>query len=146
MEKIHADIGEPKDICPILPLSESDPRLADKLVDHYRDEFESSWMVDERNIVYADERNPLDLYRSILRIDDARRRVFADIRGSMVVLSPVSSKASTIGALMAAIERNFPVVYVETSDYTTAFDESSSGQVSDHNRIIHVWLYGDAYP
>ena len=146
LEKIHTYISEPKDICPILPLSESDPRLADTLVDYYRDEFESSWVVDERNIVYADERNPLDLYRSILRIDDARKRVFADIRGSMVVLSPVGSKASAIGALMAAIERDFPVVYVEATDYTTLFDESSSGQVRDHNRIVHVWLRGDAYP
>ena len=30
-------------------------------------EFESTWSVDTRNIVYADEGDPLDLYRTIIR-------------------------------------------------------------------------------
>lgn len=145
LDKIHMYIPEPKDICPILPLSESDPKLSDKLIDYYKDEFESTWEVDGRSIIYVDERNPLDLYRTILQIDDARRRVFASLTGSTIVLSPVGSKASAIGALMAAIERDYPVVYAEPIDYTVDFDELDQCD-DDSSRIVHVWLYGNVYP
>src|SRR5947209_55893 len=80
LDKIHSYLG-PHDVCPILPFPASQPRLADDLIERYSSEFESTWGVDTRNIVYADERKPLDLYRTILRIDDARRPVFEGTGG-----------------------------------------------------------------
>ena len=145
LEKIYNYIGEPKDVCPILPLSADNLRIADELFYCYRDELESTWEIDERNIIYTDDRNPLDLYRSILRIDDARKGVFAEIRGSITVLTPIGSKASAIGALMAAIERDFPIVYVEANGYDINFDELEQAVENENNKIIHVWLHGEAY-
>jgi hypothetical protein len=145
LDKINAYIKEPKDVCPILPLSEVEPKLGDNLVSYYLDEFESTWEVDERNVLYIDDRNPLDLYRTILKIDDTRRKVFAGITESMIVLSPVGRKASGVGALMAAIERNYPVVYVEAIDYTDG-PEHGRNHVCGSGKVVHVWLYGKAYP
>lgn len=144
LEKIRSTIN-PDDICPILPFPASDPRLADGLVEHYGALFESAWEVDSRNLVYADERNPVDLYRSILGIDDARSRVFAGVGGSMLVLSPLGSKALAVGSLLAAMDRDFPVVYMEAIGYNVDFTRLDQ-QRAAAGEVIHVWLCGEAYP
>ena len=121
------------------------PRLPDELIEHYGDELENTWQVDARDVVYASERGPLDLYRTILRMDDARRRVFAEVGGSQIILSPVGSKGIAVGALMAALERDFTMIYVEALGYTVdlaRLDEARAGRSGD---LVHVWLHGEAY-
>lgn len=144
LEKLREAI-DPDEICPILPFPCSEARRADELIEHYANEFESTWGIDSRSIIYADERNPIDLYRTILRIDEARRSVFEGVGGSELILSPAGSKALSIGAMMAAIERNFPVRYVETLSYS--LDESKLDAIDCpyENDLLHVWLSGDAY-
>lgn len=142
LAKLH-DFIEPHDTCPILPFPASDPRLGDMLAEEYLTELESTWLVDTRNLVYADEGDPLDLYRTILTLEDRRRPVFADSGGSMLVLSPLGSKVMALGALMAALERDLPVAYVEPIDYE--LDSSVPEGVGEPN-LIHVWLEGEAYP
>lgn len=134
----------PDDTCPILPFPTQNPRLPDELLEEYRAELQSTWQVEPRDLVYANERNPLDLYRTILHLDDARRRVFHEVGGSQIVLSPLGSKVLAIGALMAALDRNFPVAYVEAIDYKVdrvILDETaiSSGE------LVHIWLTGTIY-
>lgn len=142
--RIHTRIS-PHDVCPILPFPASHPRLADALIESYSSEIESVWAVDTRNFVYAAENNPLDLYRTVLRIDDARRPVFQETGGSMIILSPVGSKVLAIGALMAALERGFPVVNVEAVSYEVDFDALDSERTTCGD-VVHVWLSGDVYP
>jgi hypothetical protein len=143
LDKIHSHF-RPHDVCPILPFPASHPRLADELIEHYSIEFESTWGVDTRSIVFADEKKPLDLYRMILRIDSARRPVFTGTGGSMIVLSPIGSKVLAIGALMAALERDFPVAHVEAIAYTVNFKEMDAKRIGC-GEVVHICLYGDAY-
>ena len=142
LETIHGFV-KPHDVCPILPLSAQRPRLGDELIEHYMEEFESGWSVDARNILYAMEGNPLDLYRTLIRIDDGRRRVFRETGGSLMVISPLGSKALAIGALMAAIERDLPLVYVEAVSYT--MDAPAAREQQSGGEVVHVWLCGEAY-
>lgn len=144
LERVRTFI-DPHDVCPVLPFPAAHPRLADSLIEHYIEEFESTWSVDARSIVYADESKPLDLYRTILRIDDARKRVFAETGGSQVVLSPLGSKVLAIGALMAAIERDFPVAHTEAIAYSVDFTRLDSTR-RQCGEVVHVWLCGEAYP
>ena len=136
------DFVEPHDTCPILPFPAIDPRRGDALAEEYLTEIESTWSVDPRNIVYADEGDPLDLYRTILRLDDLRKPVFAETGGSMLVLSPVGSKVMALGALMAALERDLPVAHLESIGYE--FQEGARIEIDQPN-LIHVWLEGDVY-
>jgi hypothetical protein len=138
--RIHRFV-DPADVCPVLPFPSRDPRVGDRLIDHFREEFESSWAIDAHDIVFADERDPLDLYRAILDIHDARERVFRDIGGSLTVLTPMGSKVLSVGALMAAVERGFPVIYCEALSYSL----SGAPQPPDTSELIHVWLLGEAY-
>jgi hypothetical protein len=130
------------DVCPILPFPSRNPRTADVIIEHFLDQLERSWGVDSRNFVYASEEDPLDVYRTILEIDEQRRPVFERL-GSVVVLSPVGSKAVALGSLMAAIERSLPVVYVEALEYALAPKETMAAQEAE---VLHVWIHGEAYP
>jgi len=140
------DRVEPHDVVPVLPFPAHDPRLGDRLIKHYEEEFDGRWGVDARSIVYADERNPLDFYRTLLRIDDRRRPVFASTGGSLLVLSPVGSKALALGAMMAAIERDLPILYVEALSYSyePPLDAGNDAEYTEED-LVHVWLHGEAY-
>jgi len=139
LQRIY-DVVAPHDTCPILPFPSLRPRLGDALAEHYTTELESTWEVDPRNVIYAAEDDPLDLYRTVLRIDDLRRPVFEGFGGSLLVLSPMGSKVLALGALMAALERNLPVVYLEAIGYE--FTEVPAGAEPE---LVHVWLEGDLY-
>lgn len=144
LELVHQFVA-PHAVCPILPFPAKPPRSPDRLIESYGDLFESAWKVDERDLVYAHEKSPVDLYRTILRIDDARRRVFKAIGGSQVILSPVGSKALALGMLMAALERDFAVVLVESLAYN-ATSTVLDIQAAPRGELVHIWLHGEVYP
>tara|TARA_R110002124_G_C8968912_1_gene514831 strand:- start:1108 stop:2121 length:1014 start_codon:yes stop_codon:yes gene_type:complete len=134
---------EPHDTCPIVPFPAANPRQVDLLAEEFIAELENSWSVDTRNFVYADESNPLDLYRTILRLHDLRHRVFENIGGSLMILSPLGSKIMAVGALLAAMEKNLPVAYLEAIGYHMT---SGPAQGDADHKLVHLWLEGDAYP
>ena len=142
LERLYSFVG-PHDTCPILPFPARDPRLGDALAEEYLTELESTWSVDTRNIIYADEKDPLDLYRTILRLDDLRKPVFEETGGSMLVISPLGSKLMALGALMAALERNLPVAYLESIGYELG--PKVPVEIGRPN-LIHIWLEGEVYP
>ena len=106
-------------------------------------ELETPWSVDTRDIVYADEGDPLDLYRTVLRLDDLRKPIFAKTGGSMLVLSPLGSKLMALGALLAALEHDLPVAHLEPIGYEV--EKSVPAKIEQPN-LIHLWLEGDIYP
>lgn len=139
------DAVDPHDTCPILPFPSVDPKAGDKLAVAFLKELVDTWEVDTRNLVYADEENPLDLYRTILRINDERRPVFKDLGGSLLALSPLGSKVLAIGALMAALDRDLPVYYVEALGYDVDWSKVSADGFGNW-KMRHIWLCGEAYP
>jgi hypothetical protein len=135
----------PSDTCPILPFPSTDPKLSDQLLAEYLPELESTWSVDTRSLIFADENDPLGLYRTILRIDDERALAFQALGGSLLILSPLGSKMLAIGALMAALDRDLPVYYVEARGYDVNWAVATGIDVPAPP-IRHVWLAGDVYP
>ena len=148
LKLIFEDV-KPHAVCPIIPFPSANPRAGDSLIQEYGELFEAvidpmtpTWNVDARDIVYTHERSPLDLYRSVLRIADARERVFSQTGGSQLILSPLGSKAVAIGLLMAAIEREFAVVSVETIEFRRL---DTKREVESDGELVHVWMHGEAY-
>jgi hypothetical protein len=135
----------PSDTCPILPFPSADPKLSDRLLAEYLPELESAWSVDTGNIIFADENDPLGLYRTILRIDDERRLAFEALGGSLLILSPLGSKMLALGALMAALDRNLPVYYVEARGYDVDWKTAAKIDLNAAS-VRHVWLAGSVYP
>jgi hypothetical protein len=137
------DYLNPHETCPILPFPAAKPRLGDDLAEHFIDELDSAWAVDSRDIVFAAEDDPLDLYRTILSMDDRRKPVYDEVGGSLLVLSPVGSKLMALGALLAALERDLPVAYLESLGYDC---DKGVGEAGEEKMFFHVWLEGEAYP
>jgi hypothetical protein len=139
LQRIHDFIG-PHETCPIVPFPSARPRLADDLLESFIAEVENAWQVDTRNLLHASESDPLDLYRTICRIDDLRTPVFAETGGSLLILSPMGSKILALGALMAALERDLPVAYLEAIAY-----EMGPVAAPASPQFLHLWLAGDIY-
>lgn len=129
-------------ICPILPFPARNPRRADELISEYEEQLRA-WEVDARDLIYVSERNPLDSYRTLsmlkARYDQTVRGVFTP----QLILSPIGSKVMAAGAMMAAIEHELPVQYVETLRYD--FDSNETQQAGCGDMVVHVWLQGPIY-
>lgn len=130
-------------ICPVVPFPARDPRRADALIAEYETQLVDEWQVDPRDLVYVSESNPLDCYRTlsilIKRYSDAVDQIFLP----SIILSPVGSRVMAAGALMAAIEHNLPVQYIETVRYD--FDPAKPAVAATPDMRVHLLLSGPAY-
>lgn len=138
MERIYTEIS-PDEVCPILPFPSSNIREPEDLIIEYGDLLgEDAWQVDARSIIYAAEDDPLDVYRTIVRITTERRDVFSALGDSEVILTPMGSKVLALGTLLSALELDLSVRYVETESYEVEKDFPESVKCE----IISIWLHG----
>lgn len=132
----------PDDVCPVLPFPGIKPKMVDELVVEYRTHI-SSWEIGLQNIVLASESDPLDMYDAVIRTHNARLKIFPD---QLTILSPLGTKVSTIGGLLAAMDSDLPVAYVETIGY---YEEDLASdipvEVVNKERLVHVWVDGPIY-
>ncbi|TSD69992.1 hypothetical protein FFI39_002560 [Janthinobacterium sp. KBS0711] len=133
------------EVCPIVPFPSARPRRGDELLLEYFDAFESQWDATAQNVIYAHEADPMDVFRSISRMHDARLKVFPDKSQSVTVLSPAGWRLGSLGMLLAAIDLSLPVLYVETIGYTTDSKIPESVTIPAPSKLWHVWLAGVAY-
>jgi hypothetical protein len=133
------------EVCPIVPFPSARPRRGDELLLEYFDAFESQWDATAQNVIYAHETDPLDVFRSISRMHDARLKVFPDEGQAVTVLSPAGWRIGSLGMLLAAIDLELPVLYVETIGYTTNSKIPESVTIPAPSKLWHVWLAGVAY-
>jgi hypothetical protein len=144
LQLILDSLEGPVDVCPVLPLSQRYPTAGDQLIAEFENELDEEWEVDPRNLVYAIEDDPLDLYRTISAIHRRTQNVFKQLAKPHLVLSPSGNKVLAIGALMAALEHNLAVRYVESVGYEVDWEKVSVAD-SGTSRLVHVWLQGEPY-
>jgi hypothetical protein len=143
LTQIGAAIQRRYKICPLLPFPARNPRRADDLLAEYRAELVDEWEVDPRDVVYASERNPLDCYRTLSTLKTRFDRTMKGTYEPRMVLSPVGSKVLAAGALMAAIEHDMAVQYLETEIYLFDTPVPSSDDLPDMK--VHLILSGPLY-
>lgn len=132
---------QPDDVCPVLPFPGISPKRVDELVIEYRNQLDI-WHTSLQNIVLAAESDPLDLYDTVIRVHQARTKICDP---HITVLSPMGSKVSTIGGLLAAMDEKLPVAYVETLSYHADPKNPVPSELSIDN-LVHVWVDGPIYP
>ena len=103
LERIHA-LVVPDEICPVLPSPALNPRRGDNLVVEYHDLLFDRLRVEPRNFIYCSERNPFEAYRQITRAIRGYRNSLSPLGGSKFVLSALSSKLLSVGALLVAYD------------------------------------------
>lgn len=103
LQRIFEKLG-PNEICPVIPFPSRDPRRGDALIEEYRQLLFDEYRVDPRNIVYASEFNPFEAYRQIFGTLDRYRVALGELGSCRAVISPLSSKLLSVGALLAAYD------------------------------------------
>ncbi|NOT39071.1 MAG: hypothetical protein HOP13_01105, partial [Alphaproteobacteria bacterium] len=143
LTKIRAASGDTVyKICPTLPFPARNPRRADELIAEFEGQLRA-WDVDARDIIYVSERNPLDSYRTLSTLKLRYDRTVDGVFVPQLVLSPIGSKVMATGAMMAAIEHDLPVQYVETLRYE--FDPPNPAGDRPDDMMVHLWLQGPIY-
>ena len=129
------------EICPVLPFPAVNPRRGDQLLVEYRSLFDS-WRVDLRNIIYASEHNPFDVYRQLCRLHDQYSRALGPLRGAKMIVSAHSSKLLSLGALLAAYDRpEIAVAHVEAQGYHVGADLAAPLD----GELCSIWIAGEPY-
>ncbi|MCA0357491.1 MAG: hypothetical protein LCH78_11600 [Proteobacteria bacterium] len=144
LAKIHGLVESDYKICPVLPFPSRDPRRPDALISEYHNELRNVWNVDQRDLIYVSERNPLDAYRTFSTLKARYDQTMEGIYRPQLILSPVGSKVMAAGALMAAIDHNLTVLHVEAVRYE--LDSAAAPlEATPAYMIVHVWLHGPIY-
>ena len=142
LSAVHSFLG-PDDVFPILPFPSRHPRRADNLLLEHQVELLDTFQIVPANIIYADERNPFDLYRTLSRLHEKFRLALAELDSSTLVLSTHSSKLLSLGVLLAAYEHELPIVSAPPIDYE--LDSVDLTGLASSNELVCAWLAGFPY-
>jgi hypothetical protein len=143
LRAVHAEIGA-DGVCPILPFPARNARRADDIVLEHRALLEDEFVVRPGDYIYAAERNPFDLYRTLVRFAADIQQTLEPIGGAVVAVSCHSSKLLSVGALLAAYQAHLPVVAATTNGYRLADDAyTPSARIDD--TLACLWIRGTPY-
>ena len=146
LEKIYA-LVDPDEICPVLPSPSLNPRRGDVLIFEYRELLFDQWRVEPRNVIYASEQNPFEAYRQIHQAVCHYNQALKLLGGCKAVLSSLSSKLLSIGALLAAYELmdnglNVGIAHVEAQGHE--IDTAKNGkQLREGEELFTILLAGN---
>lgn len=134
------------EVCPIVPFPSCKARRGDDLLYEFERDFHGEWDCSHLNVIYAHESNPMDVYSSISKMVSARKEVFsATDRKAVTVLSPCGWRIGSLGMLLAAIELELPMWYVETICYNTVSTLPPKVEVQEPDHLWHILLAGAPY-
>jgi hypothetical protein len=146
LDRIY-DLVIPDEICPVLPSPSLNPRRGDDLVLEYQEFLFDRLRVEPRNFIYASERNPFEVYRQIRKAVLHYIDALQPLGGCKTVLSAISSKLMSVGALLVAYELKqrdveIGIAHVESRGYKI---ESGSANEDNQTELFGLWLAGECY-
>lgn len=132
---------DPHEVCPVVPFPSRNPRRGDELILEHRVLLIEELQFEPRNVLYASETNPFDLYRQLVWLADRYRTALAPLGGATIVVSEHTSKILSLGVLLAAHEAKLVVGHVRPMAYRL----SGSNPVDRMPWIYTAWLTGQPY-
>ncbi len=136
------------EVCVVLPSPSLDPRRADNLVLEYQDFLFDQLRIEPRNIIFASEWNPFEVYRQIRKAILDYRVVLSPLGGCKPVLSALSTKLMSLGALLVAYELKqldvgVAIAHVEAQGYLIHGPEIPTPYT--RSKPYGLWLWGECY-
>jgi len=140
------DHVKPDEICPVLPSPSRNPRRGDDLLLEYQELLFDRLRVEPQNIIYSCEHNPFETYRQIYRTIQRYDSALQPLRGCKIVISAISSKLLSVGALLPAYEAKkadymVGIAHIESHGYVIKEDELPEG----NEELFSLWLAGECY-
>lgn len=146
LSRMYPVLQNLSEVCPILPFPANDMRRGDRLRAEYRSAMQNEWEAGSLDVIYAHETDPLDVFRTVSKLHTVRERVFGGTtRSSTTVLSPNGWRVGSVGMLLAAIEHELPMLYVETVGYSCDGEIPEIIEASVPSVSWHLWLAGSPY-
>jgi hypothetical protein len=133
---------EPDETCPVLPWPARDPRRGDRLILEYRRLLFEELRIEPRNVIYAAERNPFDLYRALGALHARYLASLSPLGSVGMVLSSHSSKLLSVGVLLSAYELDLVVQHVSPGRYGL---HPGAEELHAHDEVFDLWLTGEPY-
>ena len=149
LQRIY-DLVRPSEVCPLLPAPSRNPRRGDDLILEHRALLFDSLRVDPRNFLYASETNPFEVYRQLVQAINHYSRSLTPLGGSNAIVSALSSKLLSIGALLAAYElkragSRVAIAHIEAHGHRVAVDMPELTRLAAGGVIHGLWLAGECY-
>lgn len=152
-DKIRNSV-KPVSTCVILPFPSKNLRRGDELINHYQDKLLNDSDFDMKNIIYADEQNPFQVYRLITKTIERHRKSLKIFQGTKVVISALSSKLLTVGAFLAVYEAKVEeeksndlkvgIKHVDSISHKFVAEEKKE-EILKSNQLFHMWVAGEPY-
>ncbi len=139
------DLVKPDEVCPVLPSPSRNPRRGDDIVMEYRDLLFDQLQLDPRNIIYASEFNPFEVYRQIRKAAIQYHEVLGLIGGCKIALSALCSKLMSLGVLLvgyelkAANSLRIGIAHIDCQSY------NMPDSVVPNPQPVGLWLAGECY-
>jgi hypothetical protein len=146
LDLMYGEIKDVAEVCPILPFPSYDPKRGDRLLWEHHQAIQDQWETGPLDVIYAHETDPMDVFKTISRLHEVRARTFGHGGQKTVsILSPSGWRVGSVGILLAAIEHELPMLYVETIGYscTSAIPQVVETPIPDVS--WHLWLAGSPY-
>ena len=136
----------PDEIAPIIPFPCMNPRRSDNLILEYRRYIFDTHRIEPSNFIYVPERNPFGVYREIRSAVHHYSDSLQILGGCKVVLSALSSKLLSLGALLAAYELKradhaVGIAHVHSQGYNLR----DPAVRANNGEVFEVWIAGEPY-
>lgn len=132
---------QPDEICAVLPFPAQRARTGDDLLLTHRNVLIDEFEIEPRNVFYAAESNPFDLYRQLIRLADRYRAALQPLGKTSIIVSEHTSKLLSLGVLLAAHERELVISHVRPSGYQ--LDGPAAPSLTP--KVHTAWLTGAPY-
>jgi len=148
LERLY-ELVAPQEICPVLPSPAFNPRRGDNIIIEYRELLFDRLRVEPRNILFASERNPFEVYRQVRQTILHYQRTLSPLGGCQPIVSSVSTKLLSTGALLAAYELKrsklaVGIAHIESHGYRID-DQQRITQTAADSTLFGLWLSGECY-
>ena len=138
LNRLFSDLDTPSEVCPIVPFPAALPTRGDRLLFDLRERWIDDWGESPLSLIYADESDPTDVYRSIVELHEARQESLSGAQiSSVTILSLLGRRLPSIGMLLAAQAYGLPIYYLETVGYKV----NGTVQLAASAEPDHLWCF-----
>ena len=122
------------------------PRRSDNLILEYRRHIFDTHRIEPSNFIYVPERNPFGVYREIRSAVHHYSDSLQTLGGCKVVLSALSSKLLSLGALLAAYELKRADHAVGIAHvHSLGYNMRAPAVRAKSGDVFEVWIAGEPY-
>jgi len=135
----------PDEVAPLVPWPSRNPRRADELLVEYHSLLFETFESEPSSIIYAPESNPFAVYRALKRAGVQYHNSLKSLGGCVTVISSLSSKLLSIGALLAAYnlkEAGYPTAIVQLDGKSYSMKQSD---MKPNAELYSLWIVGECY-